>query len=309
VKRFVAIAVLLWGGVAHADATLAPPGATVPAATPTPSAPTPSAPTPSAPTPSANEGEATDDALFSAATTALHDGRPADAIADLESLGDRGVVDPVVSYDRGVAYVERVRAGGEQPGDLGRAAQGFEEARDLTSDRSLAEDATKALGVVRAEVARRRARAGESAAIEQGPSLGRAFVRLVPEDAWTWLAAVASLGLATGLFVRRFAASRRARIGGTLAAAAAAPLLVLLGCATAFARDDRLHLREGVVVVASTRPSDERGVVLTAAATLPEAARVEIIGSRAGWARIRWGTLDAWVPAQAVRPLSRRGAS
>ena len=50
------------------------------------------------------------------------------AIDDLEHLADRGFVHPDASYDRGVAYVMRVRGGAERPGDLGRAAAGFEEA-------------------------------------------------------------------------------------------------------------------------------------------------------------------------------------
>jgi hypothetical protein len=249
---------------------------------------------------------ASDDQLFAAATLALREGRPADAIADLEALGDRGVVDPAVSLDRGLAYAERIRAGGEQPGDLGRSAQGFEEARDLSADRAIAEDASRGLALVRAEVARRRAHAGEPAALEQGASLGRTIVHLVPENAWAIAAAALSVLAAIGLFVRRFSEARRARIGGTLATGTAAPLLVLTALAAAFARDDRLHLREGVIVAASARPSDERGVVHPGASTLPEAARVQIMGTRAGWTRVRWGALDAWVPAQAVRPLATR---
>jgi hypothetical protein len=245
-----------------------------------------------------------DDGLFSAATLALREGRPSDAIADLESLGDRGVVDPAVSLDRGLAYAERIRAGGEQPGDLGRAAQGFEEARDLATDKGLADDASRGLSLVRAEVARRRAHAGEPAALEQGASLGRTIVHLVPEEAWAVAAAALSGLLALGLFVRRFAGGRRARIGGTLASSAAAPLLALAALAAAFARDDRLHLREGVIVAASARPSDERGVVRPGASTLPEAARVQIVETKPGWVRVRWGALDAWVPSQAVRPLA-----
>src|SRR5579864_4158247 len=52
-------------------------------------------------------------ALFGAATAALGEGRATEAIADLEALADRGVVDPVASYDRGLAYAMRVRIGAE----------------------------------------------------------------------------------------------------------------------------------------------------------------------------------------------------
>src|SRR5579859_6373417 len=125
-----------------------------------------------------------DQALFVAATQALKEGRPSDAIASFEALGDRGVVDAAISFDRGLAYAERIRAGGEQPGDLGRAAQGFEEARELSTDKALSEDAGRALALIRAEVARRRSRAGEPVELDEGASLGRTVVQLLPEDAW-----------------------------------------------------------------------------------------------------------------------------
>src|SRR5262245_40019358 len=105
-------------------------------------------------------------ALFRGANEALAGNRPSEAIAKLEALADRGVVDAVVSFDRGLAYAARVRAGAEQAGDLGRAAHGFEEARELTHDTALATDATNALAVVRSEIARRRSRSGESIEIE-----------------------------------------------------------------------------------------------------------------------------------------------
>ena len=247
--------------------------------------------------------DTSDDALFAAATLALHEGRPSDAIADLEALGDRGVIDPAVSLDRGLAYAERIRAGGEQPGDLGRAAQGFEEARDLSSDATLTDDAARALALVRAEVARRRAHAGEPAALDQGASLGHTIVHLLAENTWAVMAAIASGLFAAGLFVRRIADARRARIGATLVCSVAAPLLVLTALAAVVARDDRLHLREGVIVTAAARPSDERGIVRPGASTLPEAARVQVVESKAGWTRVRWGSLDAWVPAQSPAPM------
>jgi hypothetical protein len=249
--------------------------------------------------------ETSDESLFEAATQALHDGRPSDATADLEALGDRGVVDAAVSFDRGLAYAERIRAGGEQPGDLGRAAQGFEEARTLSPNNALAVDASRALALVRAEVARRRARAGEPVELEPGASLGRTIVHALPEDAWSVAATATSAVLGIALFVRWLVRGRRGRIGGTLVAVIAAPVLVLTALAAAVARDNRLHLREGVLVSASARPSDERGIVRSGATPLPEAARVEIVEAKPGWTRVRWGALDAWVPSPAVRPLAR----
>jgi hypothetical protein len=134
---------------------------------------------------SARAAEETD-ALRGKAAAALVEGRPGEAIDDLEALADRGVLDPRVSFDRGLAYAYRVRAGKEQPGDLGRAAHGFEEARALTEDSRLVDAATGALAVLRAEVARRRAQADDPVEIEHGPPLGRSIAYILPEDAWSW---------------------------------------------------------------------------------------------------------------------------
>ena len=250
-------------------------------------------------------GEVTDDALFASAVQSLHDGRPSDAVAQLEALADRGVVDGAASYDRGLAYIERVRAGGEQPGDLGRAAHGFEEAKDLAPEPALVRDASNSLSLVRAEVARRRSRAGEPVELDQGASLGRTIVRIFPEDGWAMGAAVASLALGAGLFVRRLASTRRLRIGAGLTCALSAPLILLCAAATLAARHDRIHLREGVIVSPSARPSDARGIALPNATPLPEAARVELLDAKAAWTRVRWGAVDAWVPSSAVRPLAK----
>ncbi len=246
-------------------------------------------------------------ALFADATQALAGGRPADAIADLEALADRGILDAAMSFDRGLAYAQRVRIGGEQPGDLGRAAHGFEEARALTRDAKMIDDASAALTTIRAEVARRRARAGSSVELEQNDSLGDSIVHLVVENTWAFLSAAMSLVLGVGLFVIWLARphARRIKIGGVIAVAVASPLLVASILLTLSARDARLHRREGVLVSAAARPSDARGVALPNLGLLPEAARVQIMSSNTAWTQIRWGTLDAWVPSPLVRPLAR----
>jgi hypothetical protein len=244
-------------------------------------------------------------ALFASANQALKEGRPGDAIAQFEALADRGVVDAAASFDRGLAYANRVRVGGEQPGDLGQAAQGFEESRELTVDPALEKDATRALTVVRAEVARRRARAGEPVELDQGTPLGRTIVELLPEEAWAIGSAVSSLGLGIALFVRALASARRARIGATIACAVAAPLLALGVVLAVAARSDRLNLREGVIVSASARPADDRGLVLPTQTPLPEGTRVQVIQSKPGWTRVRWGALSSWIPSAAVRVIAR----
>jgi hypothetical protein len=243
--------------------------------------------------------------LFAQATLALREGRAGDAIASFEALADRGVVDPVASYDRGLAYATRVRIGAEVPGDLGRAAQGFEEARDLSHDARLGEDASRALTVVRSEVARRRTRAGQPVEVDPGRSLGRAVASLLGEDTWAGLAVAASALLSLGLFVRWLTRAARVRVACAVAAGVAAPVLAVSTAMTLAARHDRLGLREAVVVTASARPIDERGIAVSGAPPLPEGARVEIVDARGASSRVRFGAMEAVVPADALRDLAR----
>jgi hypothetical protein len=245
------------------------------------------------------------DALFASGNTALADGHPADAIADFEALADRGVIDAAASFDRGLAYADRVRIGAELPGDMGRAAHGFAEARALTVDPSLSRDATSALTLVRAELARRRAHTGDPVELDQGVALERAVVELLPENAWAVTAAFASLLLGLGLFVRGWVTDRRQRVGATVTCAVAAPLLVACAILTIAARSERLHLVEGIVVASSARPADDKGVAIPGAMPIPEAAEVEITGVRPGWVRVQRASQTAWLPSQAVRTLSR----
>jgi len=253
---------------------------------------------------SAADAPTEDDTLFQAAVTRLHEGKPGEAIADFEALADHGVLDATVSFDRGLAYASRVRVGGEQAGDLGEAAHGLLEAKLLASDRGLAGEAARALGLVRAEVGRRRVRAGEPVEFDPGTALGPAFLGLLPEDAWALLALVGSFVLGVALFVRRAASERRSQIAATVTAGIAL-LLVLLGTTTMLAaRHRRMTVTQGVIVSAGARPTDERGLVISSAPVLPEAAEVEILGLRAGWAQVRWGNLVAWIPAAAVRAVA-----
>jgi hypothetical protein len=258
--------------------------------------------------PSAARADELDPAtLFRTATEALTADRPVEAIAKLEALGDRGVVDPVVSYDRGLAYAARVRAGAgvEQAGDLGRAAHGFEEARELSRDAALVADATTALAAVRAEVARRRSRAGDPIEIESGVSLGRSIVKLLPENAWAALAAICSAALAAGIYVRVRARLKRVKVAGTTTCAVAGGLLLLTAFVVHSARDMRLHVREAIVVAPSTRLLDDRRVAFVAAAPLPEGARVQLLDDGADFARVKAGHLVGWLPSGTLLPMAK----
>ena len=243
--------------------------------------------------------------LFASGVAALKDGRPSDAIASLEALADRGVVDSVASYDRGLAYAGRVRIGSEVPGDLGRAVHGFEEARELSHDPALAKDATQALAVLRSEVARRRVRAGEPVEVDPGRSLTTTVARVLREDAWSIISMGASIVLAAALFVRWLARARRVRVSGGVTAGVAAPVLVVSIAMTIAARHDRIHVREAVVVAANARPHNERGIAVAGATPLPEGARVEIVEASGPWTRVRFGAIDARVASSTLRSLAR----
>ncbi|MBX3258863.1 MAG: hypothetical protein KIS78_17425 [Labilithrix sp.] len=245
-------------------------------------------------------------ALFRGAHEALVAERPGEAIAKLEALADRGVVDAVVSFDRGLAYAARVRAGGEQPGDLGRAAHGFEETRELTRDPTLAADATSALAIVRSEVARRRSRAGESVELQHGSSLGRSIVELLPENAWAVIAAAMTLALSAAILTRRRAAFPRAKVAATTSAAIAGALMLGTSALAWAARDARLHLREGVVIAPNARLLDARHLAMDGVAPVPEGARARIVDESAGFSHVVVGEADGYLPSSAVLPLARR---
>ncbi len=243
--------------------------------------------------------------MFRAGTEALAGGRAAEAIANLEALGDRGVVDPVVSFDRGLAYAARVRAGLEQPGDLGRAAHGFEEARELSHDSALVRDANDALVAVRAEVAKRRSRAGDPIEVENGVSLGRSIVKLLPENVWAYLAALAAAALAVGIVLRARSTRPRLKVAGTTTASIGAG--VLLACAICLysARDIRRHARDAVVVAPSARLLDAQHVVISSQAALPEAARIQLLDETADFAHVIAGRTEGWLPSSSVLPLAK----
>lgn len=167
--------------------------------------------------------EQSDEDLFAAGVQALADERPNDAIGAFEILADRGRMDPVVSYDRGLAYAARVRAGAEAPGDLGKAAHGFEEAIALTDDDGLRLDATRALEQVRTEVGRRRAREGTAVELDTRKPLWRSLSQSLPENAWSVSAIVAGLVLAGALFVRWRSSARLSDARG-IALAGSSPL-------------------------------------------------------------------------------------
>ncbi len=247
-----------------------------------------------------------DDSLLILATRALASGEVRTSIDDLEALADRGVLDPVSSFDRGLAYAGRVRAHAEIPGDLGQAVHGFEEARDLSVDPDLVSESHRALGILREEIARRRARNGDSPLVDPGLPFGRALVEVASENTWALLALCASVALALAIGLRARIEARRARVAAVVVGVVSALLFVGGVVLSVLARDERLHLEEGIVISPSARPSDAKHAPLAGMAPIPEGARVELHEESQGFRRIRWSTFDVWLPSSALRPLAKR---
>jgi hypothetical protein len=247
-------------------------------------------------------GLETAEAVIARAEAAMSRGEIRDAIEAYEAFADQGGAHPDVSYDRGLAYVARVRSGQARPGDLGRAAAAFEEARLLRPDDP---DAERALELVRSEVARRRARGGTSIDVTENQSAGRALVGLADEPTWAALALIASLVLTSGLLMRRRTAPR-VRIAGGIAVALGGLALVTF-CPLAFAaRQLRRGTEPAVVVAEEARLADERGVP-SSAPPLPEGARVDVLERRASLVRVRWGRVEGFTMLTSVRFLRRPG--
>ncbi len=237
--------------------------------------------------------EPTDD-LFKSGAEALRRGEYGAAIDAFEALADRGLVHPDASFDRGLAYVMRVKAHADKPGDLGRAAAAFEEALLL---RPGDEEADRALDLVRAEVTRRRAKKSRDA-VDARPTLDRLIVGLASEQTWGIAALVASLLLAAGLTLRR--RTGRAHVIGSVLAPTALVALLCFTPLTIGARHLRLTTRPGVVVVSEVPLTDEDGRS-RGGDPVPEAAAVETSERRGGMIHVRWGAAEGWVPAASVR--------
>ncbi|HNS97216.1 MAG TPA: hypothetical protein PKL73_09730 [Polyangiaceae bacterium] len=238
--------------------------------------------------------------LFDDGVRALQQGDHNRAITIFETLADRGFVHPDVAYNRGMAYLARIRAKQGRPGDLGRAAAGFEEASLVRPDD---EQAIHAAERVRAEVARTTARSGRSQVVVS-PSLDRILAGLAPEAVWAWLALVASLTLSTGLVLRQRKASA-AHLAGTIATPIGLMALMVFASLAGWSRHIRRSTAPAVVVVAEARIVDEQGTALPKEEPIPEASRVEVLERRAGLSKIRYGQREGWTHTTSLRELAR----
>lgn len=238
--------------------------------------------------------------IFHAGAQALADGDHGRAVALYERLADRGFTHPDAAYNRGMAYLARVRAKKARPGDLGRAAAGFEEALLARPDDTAAQ---RALERVRAEVARRGPHSDGLVEMEVRPSLDRIIVGLAPEAVWAWLALASSIVLSVGLALRR-AKAGAAHMAGVVAMPIGLTAMILFGALAARARHVRHELRPAVVVATSARILDARGTALPKEDPIPEAARVDVIEREGRLAHIRYGQREGWTHASSLRELA-----
>jgi len=235
--------------------------------------------------------------LFHKGVESLAAGDYDKAVDAFEALADRGEASPAAAYDRGLAYLARVRGKSERPGDLGRAAAAFEEVLLVDPDDAEAEHAVE---LVRAEVARRRARrsAGE---VQARPSLDRIVVGLAPEQVWAWSALVASWVLTAGLVLRKAPRGPR-HLAGLIATPIGLVALLVFAPLAGYARHLRRTVHPAVVVVPEAPMLDASGAA-TGRDPVPEASRVELHEQRGDLVRIRYGTSEGWTHAAGVRRL------
>jgi len=237
---------------------------------------------------------------FRMGTDALSLGKFDDAIEYFEAFADREPSHPDASFNRGLAYLMRVKANAERPGDLGRSAAAFEETLALRPDDA---DAAHALDLVRGEVARRRSRRGKDAVLAR-PTLDRVIVTLASERSWAFAAIVAAFLLGVGLVLRSRPAGS-ANLAGTLLVPACTIAVLVFMPLYLGARHLRQTRQPAVLVVREAHLSDESGQA-QGSDPIPEAALLEV-GERAGrLVQVRYGSSEGWVPAAAVRLLRTR---
>ena len=240
------------------------------------------------------------EALFRQGTDALSEGKYDEAIDDFEALADQGAQHPDASYNRGLGYVQRIRAGAARPGDLGRAAASFEEALLLRPDDREAEHA---LELVQAEVARRGSRRGKDVLTER-PTLDRLLVGLASERTWAISAAVFAVLLSLGLVLRSLK-SRPWQIAGRVLSPVALVALLVLVPLYLGARSVRLTSQPAVVVVPEVFLADDSGVS-RGGEPVPEAAKVEAGEKRGRLVHVRSGSRAGWVPLGTIYLLHQR---
>lgn len=244
----------------------------------------------------------TTSAAIATSAQQLIDGRTTDAITTLELVADQGQRGPELSFNRGLAYLQRVGTASEQPGDLGQAAAAFAETLSQRPDDA---EAQRGFEECQLAVARRnsKGKAGQGAQVSSPLGLlERALLSLNPAILF-WLAAASSGLLCLGLLIR-LRQSELLRLSATVAAGIG--LLVLVPSAFAFhARNLFFSDAVGaVIVVQEAHLVDEAGKKLPGRSALAESTLVYLRRSDRGLARLV-GVSNEYLSLGQVRVVSR----
>ncbi len=258
-------------------------------------------------TATAAQASPTSEETFAESVTALEKGAFDRAIDHLESLADRGFVHPDASFNRGVSYAGRAGTPQAKNGDLGQAVAALSETLLLRPGDN---DAERALGQVRNEIARKRSSAGGEPVVVR-PSLDRALVGLASEEVWAVGAAIGSLLLTAGLVVRGLFDKSAARIGAGLATVFGLVLLLTFGALAAASAHLRRTTSPAVVVVTEARILERSGEPVVQRdgkpeyTLIPEGAEVEAHEREGELTRLRWGSIEGYLRSNQLRLLSR----
>ncbi len=239
--------------------------------------------------------------LFRVGADALILGKYEEAIAQFELYADGHPSHPDASFNRGLSYLARVRAGAGRDGDLGRAAAAFEETLLLRPDDP---EAMKARELVHGEVARRRSRRGKDVLIAR-PSLDREIMNLLSERTWAILAILASLFASFGLLLRLFRKKGAWQLAGVVLVPVGFVAAMVMTPIYLGARTLRTERRPGVLVVPEAHMTDSEGVVQPGE-PLPEGAFLELGERKGRLLYVRYGAVEGWIPASTVRTLRLR---
>ncbi|NOU26384.1 MAG: hypothetical protein HOO96_00640 [Polyangiaceae bacterium] len=258
------------------------------------------APANAAPVVQATVPPSTDDDLFRLGNDALQAGRPAEAIGDFEALADREHVDPAISFNRGLAYAGRVAIDRAEPGDVGQAIAGFEEARALTRDDALRDSADASIVALRTVVAKRAARSGGSVVTPATP-VSLAIAQSLGKSGWAYVALGASALLTLALFFRlRRGTGSRFETAGNLGIVLTVPLLAA-GLAFAYVeRTDRRSGYDAVVIRERIEVRDAAGKV----DVVYEGAKVRVTSDVGDRVHVRYGELEGNVDRTSLRRLA-----
>jgi hypothetical protein len=216
----------------------------------------------------------------------------------LESLADRGVSHPDLSFNRGLAYVTRAETATSQVGDLGQATAGFAEALYLRPGDKEAERA-----VQQTQLLATKKTSGDQISSEN-ESLG--IVEKTLHDASPfWLFVLAALGSAatSGGLLLRLSTRETTRLSGLVTTGIGVFVLFASGGLYFFRQTLFEEARQAVVIAPEARLLDESGASLKGELPLRESTLVHIGKARRGLAPLVDLGQERWIRTSQLRVL------